>query len=83
MLSFILRKGGSKMSKLFLSAVPLFLMASQVLAAAGEDAANAPPQEPVSMIYVVLFLIAFFGMIIGFLGYMWWADKQKKAKGNP
>ena len=70
------------MSKLFLPAVPLFLMASQVLAAAGEDAANAPPQEPVSMIWVVLFLVVFFGMIVGFLAYMWWADKQRKAKGS-
>ena len=69
------------MSKL-ISAVPLFLLTCCAWAASMEDAANAPPQEGVSVIYVVLFLVLFVGGIIGFLVYMWWLDKQKKAKGD-
>lgn len=69
------------MSKL-ISAVPLFLMTCCALAASMEDAANAPPQEGVSMVYVALFIVLFVGAIIGFFVYMWWLDKQKKEKGD-
>ena len=69
------------MSKLIL-AVPLFLMTCCAWAASMEDAANAPPVEGVSVVYVALFLVLFVGGIIGFLIYMWWLDRQKKAKGD-
>ena len=69
------------MSKL-ISAVSLFLITCGAWAAAMEDAANAPPVEGVSVVYVVLFLVLFVGGIIGFLLYMWYLDKQKKAKGD-
>jgi heme/copper-type cytochrome/quinol oxidase subunit 2 len=69
------------MSKL-ISAVPLVLMTCCAWAASMEDAANAPPAEGVSVVYVALFLVLFVGGIIGFLIYMWWLDRQKKAKGD-
>lgn len=69
------------MSKL-IATIPLFLVTCCAWAAAMEDAANAPPVEGVSMVYVVLFLVLFAGGIIGFLLYMWWLDRQKKADGK-
>ena len=70
------------MQKLF-SAVPLFLMSGLAFAATKdlENAASAPPAEPVSMVYVVLFLALFVAMIVGFFAYMWWADRNKKQGG--
>jgi uncharacterized membrane protein len=63
------------------SSVVLFLTSCWALGAMKEmdQAANAPV-ETVSMVYVVLFIVAFIGMIVGFLGYMWWADKNKKKE---
>ena len=61
-----------------LSALPFYLMSCWALAASMDEAANAPPPEGVNMIYVVLFLVLFFGMIVGFFIYMWWLDKHKK-----
>ena len=61
-----------------LSAIPLFLMSCWALAANLDEAAGAPPAEPVSMVYVVLFLVLFFGMIGGFFAYIWWNEKNKK-----
>jgi len=69
------------MSKL-ISAVPLFFMTCCALAANMEDAANAPLQEGVPMIYVVLFLLLFVGSIVGFFAYMWYLERQKKAKAE-
>jgi TRAP-type C4-dicarboxylate transport system permease small subunit len=69
------------MNKL-ISAVSLFLMTCCAWAGSMEDAANAPPAEGVSMLYVVLFLVLFLGGIVAFFIYMWWLDKQKKAKGD-
>ena len=66
------------MLKVF-SAVPLFLMSCWALAAGMDDAASAPMQEGVSLVYVALFLILFIGMIVGFFIYMWYLEKKKKA----
>jgi hypothetical protein len=67
------------MSKL-ISAVPLFLMTCCALAASMEDAANAPLQEGVPVVYVALFLILFLGSIVGFFIYMWYLENKKKSK---
>jgi hypothetical protein len=67
------------MTKL-ISAISLFLMTCCALAAGVEDAANAPLQEGVPMVYVALFLIVFLGSIVGFFIYMWYLDSKKKAK---
>ncbi|MCC7485386.1 MAG: hypothetical protein IT529_10415 [Burkholderiales bacterium] len=67
------------MSKLA-STVYLSLISFVAFAAAMDDAANAPPAEGVSVLIVWLFLIGFIAMIVGFLGYMWWVEKKKKAQ---
>jgi hypothetical protein len=67
------------MSKL-ISAVPLFLMTCCAFAASVEDAASAPLQEGVPLVYVALFLILFLGSIVGFFVYMWYLENKKKAK---
>ena len=61
-----------------LSAVPLLLMPCWALAASLEEASGAPPTELVSVWYVALFLVLFFGMIVGFFAYLWWIEKNKK-----
>ena len=65
-----------------LSAVSLLLMSWGALAANLEENAAAQPVEVVSVWYVALFLILFFGMIIRYFAYLWWADKNKKQSGN-
>ena len=69
------------MSKLF-SAIPFLLMSCWALAAKLEEGAASAPAETVSLVYVALFLILFIGMIVGFFIYMWYLEKQKKAKGD-
>lgn len=61
-------------------AVPLFLMTCCAFAASMEDAANAPMQEGVPLVYVALFLILFLGSIVGFFVYLWYLENKKKAK---
>lgn len=60
-----------------LSMVSLFLTSCWALAANMEEAANAPPVPTVSMVYVVLFIVLFLGLIIGFFGYLFWNEKRK------
>ena len=67
------------MTKL-ISAVPLFLMTCCAFAASMEDAASAPLQEGVPLLYVALFLILFLGSIVGFFAYMWYLESKKKVK---
>jgi hypothetical protein len=57
----------------------LVLMFPQMLIAAQEEAAQAPA-EPVSMVFVVTFLVLFFGMIGGFFVYLWWNEKNGKPE---
>ena len=65
-----------------LSAVPLLLMSCWAFAANLEEGAAAQPVETVSIWFVALFLILFFGMIIGYFAYLWWLEKNKKQRGN-
>jgi len=60
-----------------ITAVSLYLASGVALAANLDEAANVPA-ETVSTVYVVLFAILFFGMIIGFFGWMWWNEKHRK-----
>ena len=64
------------------SAVPLLLMSYAAFAANLEEGAAAQPVETVSVWFVALFLILFFGMIIGYFAYLWWSEKNKKQRGN-
>ena len=67
------------MSKL-ISAVPLFLITCCAVAANMEESGSAAIQEGVPLVYVALFLVLFLGSIVGFFAYMWYLEKQKKAK---
>ena len=66
----------------FLSIV-LFLMPAWALAATKEmeSAANAPV-DTVDVVWVVIFVVAFFVMIVGYCWYVWWADKKRKQAGK-
>jgi hypothetical protein len=62
----------------FLSMV-LFLMPAWALAAAKEmESAADAPVDTVDVVWVVVFLVLFFGMIIGYCYYVWWADRKRK-----
>ena len=62
------------MNKL-IAAIWLLLSSGMTLAANLGDAANAPV-DTVSPVYVVLFLILFFGSIVGYLVWVWRSDKR-------
>jgi hypothetical protein len=47
------------------------------LAANMEETANAPPVETVPLMYVVLFVVLFLGLVIGFFAYLYWNEKRK------
>jgi len=64
------------MDKLIM-ALSVYLASGIAMAANLDEAANAPV-ETVSAVYVVLFAILFFGMIIGFFGWMWWNEKHRE-----
>ena len=68
--------------KKFLSIV-LFLIPAWALAATKEieQAANAPV-DTVDVVWVVVFVVGFFAMIVGYCIYLWWADKKRKEAGK-
>ena len=41
---------------------------------------DAPPPQPVDVSPwgMILFAIIFVGMIVGFIGYVWWKERSKK-----
>jgi len=59
----------------FLLALPLLMTAC--LAHALDEGAAAAPAETVSMVYVILFIVLFFGMIAGFFVYLWWQERNR------
>jgi hypothetical protein len=64
-----------------LVAISLFLTSFSASAAIreAEETVTSAPAELVDMVYVVLFLIAFFGMIGWFFFYMWRNHKNGKS----
>ena len=62
-----------------LSAVSLFLMSCWAFAATKEieSGANAPV-ETVDVVWVLIFVVGFFAMIVGFFVYFWWLEKKKQ-----
>jgi len=62
-----------------LPAVTLFLMSCWAFAATKEmeSGANAPVEQ-VDVVWVLIFVVGFFAMIIGFFVYMWWLEKKKQ-----
>jgi hypothetical protein len=61
----------------FLSAILPFLVSSPLLAAVKEMEAAAPV-DTVDAIWIVVFVVVFFGSIIGFFLYLWRSDKKGK-----
>jgi heme/copper-type cytochrome/quinol oxidase subunit 2 len=66
------------------SALPLLLMSCWAFAANLEDAAAAAPVPTVSLVYVVLFAVLFFGIIGGFFAYLvyTWRNEKDKKQGQ-
>ena len=62
-----------------LSAIVLCLVSSPLLAALKEMEASAPV-ETVDAIWIVVFVVVFFGSIIGFFLYLWRSDKKGKPE---
>ncbi len=69
------------MNKL-IATVSLYLASGVTLAANLDEAANVPAVEVVPTVYVVLFVVLFFGMIIGFFGWLWWNEKHRSMIGR-
>ena len=65
------------MIKLF-SAVLTLLISSPLLAAVKEMEAAAPV-ETVDAVWIVVFVVVFFGSIVGFFLYLWRSDKKGKS----
>lgn len=65
----------------FLTPLMLFLLSPPALAAVKdvEGAAESPPPETVDIIWVILFMVVFVGMIVGFFVYLWYRERQRKA----
>ena len=42
-----------------------------------ESGANAPV-DTVDVVWVLVFVVGFFAMIVGFFVYFWWLEKKKK-----
>ena len=61
----------------YLLAIPLLL--TTCLVRAMEAGADAPPAEPVSIVWVILFGILFLGMIAGFFVYLWWQERNRDS----
>ncbi|HXF67891.1 MAG TPA: hypothetical protein VNK67_14490 [Burkholderiales bacterium] len=67
-----------------LSGIVPALLSSPLLAAvneAGEEAASAPV-ETVSVVWVVVFLVIFFGSIAAFFAYLWYSEKKRGDAGK-
>ena len=67
----------------WLSSWLLFLIPSWALAATKEIEQGATaPVEQVDVVWVVIFVVGFVVMIVGYCWYVWWADKKRKEAGG-
>ena len=67
------------MQKLLSTAV-LSLMYSWAFAASKEIEGTAtPPVDQVDDVYVILFVLLFFGLIVGYFIYLFWGNRKKKT----
>lgn len=67
------------MSKSLLRFFPLFIVAS----AFAQAQAAEPPTEKASTFSVVVFLLLFFGAIIGYFVYLWWNQRKNPEAADP
>lgn len=65
----------------FLSGIFLSFMSFLAYAQDNGGPANAPV-ETVGMVWVVLFLVIFFGTIVGFFWFMWWNEKKRQQQAG-
>lgn len=63
----------------FLAAFVSYLVSSPLLAAMKEMDAAAPV-ETVGVVWVIVFVVAFFGSIIGFFIYLWYSERKRKPE---
>jgi len=49
---------------------------------AQEEAVNIAPSETVSIVFVILFGVAFVGMIAIFFWYLWLKERRRKLEGK-
>ncbi len=68
------------MSKL-VSALAFFLAPFLAYAAVHEEAAPPPPPDT-SPWAMIIFVLLFVGMIVGFFAYMWVKDRNRKREGG-
>ena len=65
-----------------LCSLPGLGLAASAAYAQGEGGASIPPSETVSVVFVVLFGVAFVAMIAGFFVYLWMNERKRKADGG-
>jgi membrane protein DedA with SNARE-associated domain len=56
--------------------LPVFLIG----AACAAEPQDLPPQAGTAT--VVIFLVLFFGMCVGFFVYLWWREKKRKEEAG-
>ena len=62
-------------SVIFVALMPLIALAADV------DTPPPPPAD-VSAWGLIIFLIVFFGMVFGFLGFIWWKERARKQESS-
>lgn len=65
----------------FLSGIFLFLVSSLAYAQDNGGPANAPV-ETVGMVWVVLFIILFIGVCVGFFVLLWWNERKRQREAG-
>jgi heme/copper-type cytochrome/quinol oxidase subunit 2 len=65
--------------KQLMSAVTMFLVSCWAFAATKEMEGASAPVETVDTIYIVLFVVVFIAMIVGFFVYLFMTDKSEKS----
>ncbi|MBI1965694.1 MAG: hypothetical protein HYS46_05545 [Betaproteobacteria bacterium] len=63
-----------------LAGILMYPLSSPLFAAAMEEGAASAPSETVSLVWVIVFAVIFFGMIVGFFVYLWHTEKNRKPE---
>jgi len=60
-----------------LAGILMYLLSSPLLAVVMEEGAASAPAETVSLVWVAVFAVIFFGMIAYFFWYLWYCEKKR------
>ncbi|HJQ62525.1 MAG TPA: hypothetical protein VJ834_06665 [Burkholderiales bacterium] len=60
----------------------IFVALMPLLARAAEVDAPPPPPADVSAWGMIIFAVVFFGMVFGFLGFIWWKERARKQASS-